>query len=49
MELQELKAMAYDALSAIEFYQVRLREINQRISEIVAEQQKEVEAKGPEL
>lgn len=46
--LQELKALAYDTLSAIEFYQVRLREINQKIAEIVSEQQKQ-EVEGPKV
>jgi hypothetical protein len=35
MNLTELKAAAYDALSSIEFWQRKLQEINQQIAEEV--------------
>lgn len=33
-ELKELKAQAYDALAAIEYYQKLLAEINRKIAEM---------------
>jgi hypothetical protein len=33
-EIKELKAQAYDALAAIEFWQKKLAELNQKIAEL---------------
>ena len=34
LSLQELKAVAYDTLAALEFHQTNLKKINSRISEL---------------
>lgn len=44
-DVRELKAMAYDQLSAIEIAQGNLRTINQRISEIMAAQNEQDQLK----
>jgi peptidoglycan hydrolase CwlO-like protein len=33
-EIKDLKAQAYDALAAIEFWQKKLAELNQKIAEL---------------
>lgn len=33
-EIKELKAQAYDALAALEYWQKKLAEINQKIAEL---------------
>ena len=45
MTLSELKASAYDALSNVEYWQLKLREINQQIANYKEPEQATAEEK----